>query len=124
MASKPQIPSPPVAGPDLAFVDEVVKRIGGGHEQAIPILQALQGHYRYLPDAALRRVCELTGIPPADRRRIFEPFRKSARDAAESAPGVGLGLALGRRTARSLGGDLRLLEVDGGACFALSLPTG
>ena len=65
MASKLQIPSPPPPDIDLAFVDDVVRRLGGGHEQAIPILQALQSYYRYLPDAALRRVCELTGIPPA-----------------------------------------------------------
>ena len=65
MASNPQIPSPPALDLDLAFVDDAVRRLGGGHEQAIPILQTLQAHYRYLPDAALRRVCELTGIPPA-----------------------------------------------------------
>ena len=53
---------PPV---DLRFVDEVVARLGGGHEQAIPILQQLQSRYRYLPEEALRRVCELTGITPA-----------------------------------------------------------
>ena len=64
MASKLQIVPPPAAL-DLGFVDEVVKRLGGTDEQAIPILQALQVHYRFLPDAALRRVCELTGIPPA-----------------------------------------------------------
>lgn len=63
MANKSQIP--PVPELDLSFVDEVVARLGGGHEQAIPILQALQLHYRYLPDAVLRRVCELTHIPPA-----------------------------------------------------------
>jgi NADH-quinone oxidoreductase subunit F len=65
MASKQQCASPAVSDLDLSYVDEVVKRLGGKHEQAIPILQALQVHYRYLPDAALRRVCELTGIPPA-----------------------------------------------------------
>jgi NADH:ubiquinone oxidoreductase subunit F (NADH-binding)/NADH:ubiquinone oxidoreductase subunit E/Pyruvate/2-oxoacid:ferredoxin oxidoreductase delta subunit len=66
MASKQQISTqPPAPAIDLSLVDEVVKRLGGGGEQAIPILQALQAHYRYLPDAALRRVCELTGIPPA-----------------------------------------------------------
>ena len=52
--------------PDLAFVDEVVAREGRGPEAAIPILQALQSHYRYLPEAALRRVCELTEVTPAD----------------------------------------------------------
>ena len=31
----------------------------------IPILQAIQEHYRYLPQEALERVCELTEITPA-----------------------------------------------------------
>lgn len=62
------------------------------------------------------------GIPPADARRLFRPFHKSARAAAHSAPGVGLGLALARRLARSLGGDLRLVPgVEPGACFELWL---
>ena len=60
---QPAVPAAPVI--DLRFVDEVVDRLGGRSEQAIPILQELQQHYRYLPDEALRRVCELTGIAPA-----------------------------------------------------------
>jgi C4-dicarboxylate-specific signal transduction histidine kinase len=55
-------------------------------------------------------------------RRLFRPFCESARDAANSAPGVGLGLALSRRLARSMGGDLRLNEdYKGGANFVLTL---
>jgi NADH-quinone oxidoreductase subunit F len=65
MTSRHQIPPPAAPVIDLSFVDEVVERYGCGNEQAIPILQALQEHYRYLPDAALRRVCELTVIQPA-----------------------------------------------------------
>ena len=63
------------------------------------------------------------GLSPTDRRRLFRPFSKSDREAAASAPGVGLGLALSRRLARAQGGDLRLAETkDGGAAFVLSLP--
>jgi NADH:ubiquinone oxidoreductase subunit E len=51
---------------DLGFVEEVVASQGTAREAAIPILQALQSHYRYLPVAALRRVCELTELRPAD----------------------------------------------------------
>ena len=65
MASKLHVSAPSAAALDLSYVDEVVSQLGGTAEQAIPILQALQVHYRYLPDAALRRVCELTGIAPA-----------------------------------------------------------
>ena len=50
------------------------------------------------------------GLPPGVIRTLFRPFSKSAHDAAHSAPGVGLGLALSRRLARALGGDLRLIE--------------
>jgi len=63
------------------------------------------------------------GIPAGSERRVFRHFSKSARDAANSAPGVGLGLSLSRRLARSLGGDLRLDRgAKDGACFVLSLP--
>jgi len=50
---------------DLTFVDQTIARLGGSAGAIIPILQALQEHYRYLPEAALRRVCELTEITPA-----------------------------------------------------------
>jgi signal transduction histidine kinase len=63
------------------------------------------------------------GLEPADRKHLFRPFHKSAQKAARTAPGVGLGLALCRGVARSLGGDLILEEVPGpGASFLLSLP--
>jgi signal transduction histidine kinase len=58
-----------------------------------------------------------------DAAERTQPFEKSAQESAESAPGVGLGLALCRRLARQLGGRL---EVSGspseGATVALLLP--
>ena len=68
------------------------------------------------------KVCDHgPGISPQDGRRLFRPFSKSARDAANSAPGVGLGLALSRRLAREMGGDLVLEPAADGACFVLML---
>jgi signal transduction histidine kinase len=65
------------------------------------------------------------GIPPAERRRLFRPFHKSAREAANSQPGVGLGLALSRRLARALGGSLEIADHPGpGTEFRLELPLG
>jgi signal transduction histidine kinase len=61
------------------------------------------------------------GIPPEHARRLFEPFSKSSEEAASSAPGVGLGLALSRRLARAIGGDLKLEATENGACFVLAL---
>ncbi len=63
------------------------------------------------------------GISAQEGRRLFRPFSKTANEAANTAPGVGLGLALSRRLARETGGDLRLGETGGrGACFVLTLP--
>ena len=62
------------------------------------------------------------GIPASERRRIFRAFHKSAAAAAESRPGVGLGLALSRRLARAGGGDLEIAAKGDGTCFVLTLP--
>jgi signal transduction histidine kinase len=62
------------------------------------------------------------GIPTSERSRIFRAFHKSAREAAESRPGVGLGLALSRRLAKSLGGGLECVDSAQGARFVLRLP--
>jgi signal transduction histidine kinase len=63
------------------------------------------------------------GISRSERRRIFHPFHKSADQAAHSAPGVGLGLALCRRLAAALGGAITLDAAQkDGACFVLRLP--
>jgi signal transduction histidine kinase len=65
------------------------------------------------------------GISPTDARNLFEPFSKSSERAAESAPGVGLGLALSRRLARAMGAELRYEGQPGkGAAFAFLLPAG
>ena len=42
---------------DLTFVDEIVARLGRGSDAVIPILQAIQTHYRYVPREAIERVC-------------------------------------------------------------------
>lgn len=62
------------------------------------------------------------GIPPAEHGRIFRAFHKSAREAAESKPGVGLGLALSKRLAREQGGELECVTTGTGAGFVLRLP--
>ena len=58
------------------------------------------------------------GIAPTDQERIFERFEQ-----AEPGGGAGLGLAIARRLARSMGGDITLVSVPGeGARFTLSVP--
>ena len=63
------------------------------------------------------------GIPPRVQRSIFRPFSRSAKDVEGRKPGVGLGLALSRDIARSIGGDLVLEKSDEkGTVFSLTLP--
>jgi signal transduction histidine kinase len=63
------------------------------------------------------------GISAAGRKKLFQPFSKSVHEAASTAPGVGLGLALSRRLAAELEGRLELQSpADSGAAFVLTLP--
>lgn len=66
------------------------------------------------------------GVEKKYRARMFQPFCKSDQDAANSAPGVGLGLALCQRMAKTLKGRLYLAAEKSsdatGACFVLEIP--
>ena len=59
------------------------------------------------------------GVPLADQQRIFERFEQ----AEPRGEGAGLGLAISRRLAQSMGGDIGLNSIPGqGARFTLTLP--
>lgn len=100
------------------LVDNACKYAANGHERAIDLaVESVNG------EAAITVRDHGPGITRQEARHLFRPFSKSARDAANSAPGVGLGLALSRRLAREMGGDLRLDHgQDSGAHFRLVLP--
>ncbi len=70
------------------------------------------------------RICDHgKGLKAAERSIAFKPFRKSAEKAAQTAPGVGLGLALCKRLAEQLGGSIAYEDHPSyGACFLLRLP--
>jgi len=60
------------------------------------------------------------GIPAEHRESVFQEFERLEPGTAE---GHGLGLAIGRRVARLLGGDVTVDEAEiGGAAFTLWLP--
>jgi signal transduction histidine kinase len=62
------------------------------------------------------------GLDAVSRSRLFEPFSKSVHEAANSAPGLGLGLALSYRLAKNMSADLRHVPSANGATFVLILP--
>jgi signal transduction histidine kinase len=100
------------------LVDNALKYAGRANDRRIHLDVAPAGRW-----LALTVRDHGPGLTSEVMRRLFQPFSKSAQDAAHSAPGVGLGLALSRRLARAAGGDLRLQENGpAGACFALMIP--
>lgn len=61
------------------------------------------------------------GVPPAERKTVFERSRRGTTSAGTD--GSGLGLYVGRRLMREQGGDLWVTDAPGGgAAFVLSLP--
>jgi signal transduction histidine kinase len=100
------------------LVDNACKYAPNPAQPALQLTAAPRGRY-----VVLRLHDHGPGIEPRERRRIFRPFHRSAARAAGNAPGVGLGLALSRRLARGMGGDLRLAGSEEGASFELWLST-
>jgi NADH:ubiquinone oxidoreductase subunit F (NADH-binding)/NADH:ubiquinone oxidoreductase subunit E/Pyruvate/2-oxoacid:ferredoxin oxidoreductase delta subunit len=61
-------------------IDAIVETTGIGPEAVIPILQAIQTKYRYLPHDALERVCEVTDITPASIEGVATFYTQFRRD--------------------------------------------
>ncbi|MEE8451528.1 MAG: HAMP domain-containing sensor histidine kinase [Thermoguttaceae bacterium] len=134
---------------EQAGMELVVERDGPADDQPVRanvsaveqvLFNLVDNACKYAADAADKRIhltCEHhngevrlrlrdhgPGISIEMRRRLFRAFSKSANEAAHSAPGVGLGLALSRRLARDMRGDLQFEQIGAdGACFVLSLAT-
>lgn len=106
------------------LVDNAAKYATGGASPTLKISVRHSGETtkKMRHFAEIHVVDQGPGIPAPERRRIFRAFHKSAHEAAESCPGVGLGLALSRRLAHSLGGNLICVAEKSGAHFILSLP--
>ncbi|MEQ1947290.1 MAG: response regulator [Bryobacteraceae bacterium] len=65
------------------------------------------------------------GIATQDQERIFTSFEQLENGQARTYAGIGLGLALARKLAQLVNGDLALDSKPGeGSTFTLSVPTG
>ena len=62
------------------------------------------------------------GILDDELTKVFRPFQKAEAHQAGTLPGVGLGLALCKRLAEGLGGELRYEKASPGARFVLVIP--
>ncbi len=64
------------------------------------------------------------GIPAGEMDRVFEPFFRGEPSRSRETGGAGLGLAVVRSIARAHGGDIELINREGGGLTArVTLPT-
>jgi signal transduction histidine kinase len=65
------------------------------------------------------------GVAPDEREHIFEPGVRGLAGVADGPDGSGLGLALARRLARAVSGDIDAVAANGGGGrFVVRLPVG
>ena len=63
------------------------------------------------------------GMTPEQQQHVFQPFSQADASTARKYGGTGLGLALSRRFAQMLGGDITLQSSQGvGSTFTVSIP--
>jgi signal transduction histidine kinase len=108
----------------VQLVENAVKFTPVGGTVGVRVVRLATGHYEIcIADSG-------PGIPPDRQTRLFEPFYQVDGSPTRLHGGVGVGLAIVRRTARGLGGDVRVsspcnVTIDGarltGAAFFLSV---
>ncbi len=108
----------------VQVLENAVKFTPAGGTIGVRVQKLASGHYEIV-------VADTGPGIPADRQtRLFEPFYQVDGSPTRLHGGVGVGLAIVRRTARGLGGDVRLASpcnetIDGvrlgGACFYLTV---
>lgn len=108
----------------IHLLDNAVKFTPEGGTVGVRVSRLASGHYE---------ICVADtgpGVSPDRAHRIFDPFYQVDGSMTREHGGVGVGLAIARRTARGLGGELRVVspcqEVIegarlGGAAFYLSV---
>jgi signal transduction histidine kinase len=108
----------------VQLLENAVKFTPAGGIVGVRVQRLPSGHYELcVADTG-------PGIPPDRQARMFEPFYQVDGSPTRLHGGVGVGLAIVRRTARGLGGDVRLASpcsetIDGarlgGAAFYLTV---
>jgi signal transduction histidine kinase len=108
----------------IQLLDNAVKFTPAGGCTGVRVRVMPSGHYE------LCVVDTGPGVTPERIQRIFEPFYQVDGSATRAYGGVGVGLAIARRTAQGLGGDIRVASpcneiIDGvrlgGAAFMLTV---
>ncbi|HWA59474.1 MAG TPA: HAMP domain-containing sensor histidine kinase [Gemmatimonadales bacterium] len=107
----------PVARGDGDLVEQILLNLLKNAIEALPPGGQITVTSGAGPEGAFLRVADDgPGLPPEARNQLFQPFVTS------KAQGTGLGLAVSRRLARTLGGELSLVPAERGTCWQLTLP--
>lgn len=106
------------------MLENAAKFTPSGGTVGVRVVRLASGHYELcVADTG-------PGIPPEQQARIFDPFYQVDGSVTREHGGVGVGLAIARRTARGLGGDVRIVSPCneiieavrlGGAAFYLTV---
>ncbi len=112
---------------DLLSVEQILTNLAdnaikyaGGDKPAVTI-SAMLSHNAL----TIRFADHGRGMEEEAKKTLFRPFSRSAKATSGGKPGVGLGLALSRDLARSIGGELALEgSTKKGTSFLLTLPLG
>jgi signal transduction histidine kinase len=100
------------------------------------LVSLLSNAFKFTPEGEVRASLEVLedrviynvqdtgiGIPPESQRLVFDEFRQVDGSMTRRYGGSGLGLALARRLARLLGGDIVLVSTtDVGSTFRVEIP--
>lgn len=102
------------------FLSNAIKFVGQG---AIDVEVELAELAPDLREVSIRVIDTGPGIAPEDQQRIFQDFVMLDHSFRRSGQGAGLGLAISRRLAASMGGEIGVESEPGaGSCFWLRLP--
>lgn len=103
------------------LADNAAKYASGGNAPLFSLSAELANGGKILK---IRAADNGGGLSEKARKNLFREFSRSAQDSTESGVrGLGIGLALSKKLALLLGGDLRLEKSDtAGTAFILTLP--
>jgi signal transduction histidine kinase len=101
----------------LNLLENAVKYAKDAEDRTVMVRLSREGE-----DVVLSVADHGPGVPPGERDRVFADFYRTGEELTRETSGTGIGLALVRRLAESMGGRVELTETPGGgATFRVML---